>query len=191
MQLSELFFSWLLPLVCMSRVRCGVRLSLSVLLSQWHLIYVHGAHIGLRHRQQQHRHTDGTTGWESVNTVHGHMCLPAPSPFSHLQYPNINQPSPSFFLFTPHIFIFFFCSLFVLPSFLSTSMNRSIFLFSFHMWSCGSCWSSSTCFGLHPRGQSCAICWVKGLSFSILWILFNLIKYKWCMHQYWFSGYQE
>lgn len=40
--------------VCVSRTRCGVGLSLPVVIGQRHLVYVHRANLGLRHRQQQH-----------------------------------------------------------------------------------------------------------------------------------------
>lgn len=76
--------------VCGSRVRCGVRFSLAVLVSKRHLVHVHGAHLGLGHRQQQHRHTDGAAGRESVNTV-----WPRPSaclPVTRSQY----QPTATF-----------------------------------------------------------------------------------------------
>lgn len=95
---------------------------------------------------------------------------------------SINHHLP-FFSLLPHPPIFcFFLSLFCLV-FLSslTSMNRSIFLFSFCVSYGGSCWSSSTSnFVLDCCLEVKAIysvCWVKGLSFSSLWILFNLIKY--------------
>lgn len=57
---------WISPL---SRVRCCVRFGLSVLVGQRHFVHVHGADAGLGHRQQQHRHTDGTAGRESVIAV--------------------------------------------------------------------------------------------------------------------------
>lgn len=65
-QLPKLCTIWFPPL-CVSYIRSRVRFSLPVLLSQRHLVHVHRAHLGFRHRQQQHRHTDGTAGRESVN----------------------------------------------------------------------------------------------------------------------------
>lgn len=110
-------------------IRCGIRFGLSVLIGQRHFIHVHGADVGLGHRQQQHRHTDGTAGRESVNTVHGHMSPPvwlAQFSFTKFKY----QPSPSLLSFNPPVFWLFV----MYPSLtFFNSVNRSLFFCS--VWS--------------------------------------------------------
>lgn len=102
--------------------RCGVWVRLPVFISQRHLLHVHGADVGLGHRQQQHRHTDGAAGRESVK----------PTAFSCRPYPNISPPS-----------LFSSSRLSLIPSFLNDfspllpSTNRFIFLFCFHVRSSG------------------------------------------------------
>lgn len=99
--------------IVLSCIRCGIRFGLSVLISQRHFIHVHGADVGLGHRQQQHRHTDGTAGRESVNTVHGHMSPPvwlAQFSFTKFKY----QPSPSLLSLIP-LFSDCFVILFLIP----------------------------------------------------------------------------
>lgn len=122
-----------LPL-SVSCLRCGVSFSFAVLFSQWHLVHVHGANFGLGHRQQQHRHTDWTTGWESVITVL-HICLPTSVSPSYLQCPNIRKqspfsllPHPSNIKWLPFLSLLLFYFLF---HFFLTFWNGSIFLFSF------------------------------------------------------------
>lgn len=103
---------------------------------------------------------------------HLSACLPASVPTFHLQYPTINQPSPSLLLFTPFSPIWKFCPQhFLLPPL--TSMNRSIFLFSFPVWFGRSCWSSSSSnlvlFGLLAGGQS-YLCYLLGQMFLFLFL---------------------
>lgn len=101
-----------------------------------------------------------------MNTVRGHVRLPASVLPSHLQYPNINHPSPSLFSLLHLTPVFLFVCFF--PPFLScvfllsslTSANRSIFL----IFPCvmlrilSNVFNIKLCFGLLPGGQSCRFC---------------------------------
>ena len=184
LQLSELVSSGSLRVSC---IRCGVRFSLSVLISQRHLVHVHRANVGLGHRQQQHWHTDGATGWESVNTSHGHVS--ACSPFTI----STHQLSPFFLLFTPSYPHFVFCSVFdcffgpffiqMFSSFL-LNLNEKVYFSIFFL--CDTfilLILFNFTLGVRTAGQM--------RSKLSLWILFNLIKYVWCTHPHGFSGYQE
>lgn len=103
---------WISPL---SRVRCCVWFGLSVLVGQRHFVHVHGADAGLGHGQQQHRHTDGTAGRESVIAVPVGRSDWLSSPPSKFKY----QPSASL-LSSSHLFFVFLvlcvCSSVFVPS---------------------------------------------------------------------------
>lgn len=122
--------------IVLSCIRCGIRFGLSVLIGQRHFIHVHGADAGLGHRQQQHRHTDGTAGRESVNTVHGHMSPPvwlALFSFKKIQIPTITfSPVPH-----PPVFWLFFLFCFLIPCvhLFLFKLSEQISLFFFSVWS--------------------------------------------------------
>lgn len=120
---------------------------------------------------------------------HVSTCLIGSVLLNNIQRSTITFPS---FLLSPSylIFRFFFCpfSILCVYPFLLTSMNRSIFLFSFYV-SPG--WSSSTSWFLLDCCLDVKASYSPRFTLSSLWILFNLIRYIWCMHLYGFSGYQE
>ena len=101
-----------------------------------------------------------------------------PPQSSHLQYPKINQPSPSYILFTPPPPVFWLSILFLSSL---TSLNTSIFLFL-------SCWTSSTSnvyLGLLPWGQRCLFS-LLGQQFIFLFFVDIVYRHIRCMHPYWF-----
>lgn len=154
---------------CACRVcgRRGVGVCLPVLIGQRHFIHVHGANPGLGHGQQQHRHTDGTAGRESVNAVHGR------------RYSNINHPPlPRSFLPLPlssdlfHSFFFILC---VCPF----NLNEYTFFLSFPVL-CDLVvppQNCTLCLDCCPEVKAPhSVCWLRGLSSSSPWILFDLIE---------------
>lgn len=92
-------------------IRCGLRFGLSVVVGQRHFIHVHGADAGLGHRQQQHRHTDGAAGRESVSALIGSAVL---HQNSNILIARCSFFSPLCFHRRVHPFIFslkkYFCS---------------------------------------------------------------------------------